>query len=57
MTNVVFLRLKRRQVEGFGKRAHGPTVFEVSELFTKFGDINVSKFFLKIIFESAISFY
>lgn len=44
-TNVVFLRLKRRQSEVFGQRPHGPTVYEISELFTKFGDINVSSFF------------
>lgn len=42
-TNVVFLRLTRREGEAFGQRAHGPTVYEISELFTKFGDINIVK--------------
>lgn len=40
---MVFLKLKRRQEETFGQKAHGPTVYEISELFTKFGDINIVK--------------
>ena len=42
-TNVVFLRLKRRHSEVFGQRSHGPNVYEISELFTNFGDIKVSE--------------
>jgi len=42
-TNVVFLRLKRKKSSVFGHRAFGPSVFQISELFTKFGDINIVK--------------
>jgi len=42
-TNVVFLRLKKKKSNVFGHRAFGPSVFQISELFTKFGDINVSE--------------
>lgn len=42
-TNVIFLRLKRRQSDIFGQKPHGPNVYEISEIFTKFGDINIVK--------------
>jgi hypothetical protein len=41
--NVIYLKLKK-QKEGFGKKSNGPSVYKISDLFTKFGDINVSNF-------------
>jgi len=49
-TNVVFLRLKKKKSNVFGHRAFGPSVFQISELFTKFGDINVSEKLLNLPF-------
>ena len=40
---VVYVKLKKSdEVDEFGRSAPAATVFQISELFTKFGDINVS---------------
>lgn len=41
---VVYIKLKKSdEVDEFGRSAPAATVFQISELFTKFGDINVVK--------------